>query len=311
MATPALPSSQSCVHLSVIVAVLVCGGCAVSRGAGQSDPLPAVTGLDEMTYPQLRVFLKGVAGPWQADTDAHRDRPAPPSGKPPPGGAALYDLVPPGRFVVRTLSLADAIARRRSRREFLPAPLTFEELSFLLWHTQGVTGSVTMPGGEVIGLRAAPSAGARYPLETYVFIHRVGSLDPGLYRYLPATHQLVALRQDPHIAAALRRACFDATLIGDAAAVFAFAVVPYRTEWKYGRIAHRMMAMEAGHASQNLLLSAEAAGVGACAVAAYHQPSLDTLLAVDGDSEFALYLAAVGRVAEAVAPVAGTEESRE
>jgi SagB-type dehydrogenase family enzyme len=297
--------------LCTFTAVLGVGGCAIAADARAGAPAPPVRPLAELSYAQLRAFIKGVEGIWHEDTAASRGEPAPPVYKPPPDGATLHALVPPERFATRTLSLADAIARRRSRREFLSTPLTIEELSFLLWHTQGVTGALTLPGGETIDLRAAPSGGARYPLETYVFVQRVASLDPGLYRYLPATHQLVVIRHDPQIAATLQRACFGGTLIGDAAAVFAFSAVPYRTEWKYGWISHRMIAMEAGHAVQNLLLSAEAIGAGACAVAAYHQSSLDALLEVDGDSEFTLYLTAVGRVAAAATPEPDTGESRQ
>ncbi len=261
----------------------------------------AVRPLSDFTPRQLRVFLKGSSEDWRGSTDSSRGLPAPPSGKPVPERAAVHALVPPKQFAQRTPTVSEVIARRRSQRHFLPDGLSLEELSYLLWHAQGVTGAAALPGGESLKLRAAPSGGARYPLETYVFVRHVETLESGLYRYLPDTHELVETWRDPQSAEKLRHACFGAELIGSAAAVFAFTAVPYRTEWRYGIIAHRLIALEAGHAAQNLLLCAEVIGAGACAVAAYHQPTLDALLGVDGDSEFALYLTAVGRVSPAAA----------
>jgi SagB-type dehydrogenase family enzyme len=87
-------------------------------------------------------------------------------------------------------------------------------------------------------------------------------------------------------------------MTSDAAAVFIWAAIPYRTEWKYAYLSPRMIAMEAGHVCQNLYLSAESIGAGACAMLAYDQASIDALIGVDGKDEFALYLACVGRLAK-------------
>lgn len=196
------------------------------------------------------------------------------------------------------MSLSEAIATRRSERDFSARTISLEQLAFLLWHAQGVTQEMSDGDDGLRLLRAAPSAGARYPLETYVFAHRVQDLDPGVYRYDVKGHQLVHAWSDPDVARYLRHACFDADLIGDAAAVIAFTAVPYRTEWRYGPIAHRMIAYEAGHAAQNIGLAAVATGLGSCPVAAYHQPSLDRLLRLDPEEEFTLYLVAIGYVAD-------------
>jgi len=257
-----------------------------------------VRSLDELPQAQLRAFLKGFPGDWRDDTGEARGRPAPDRVKPIPTEAVTYALVPPEQFTPRDLAVTKAIAERRSQHAYTEEPLTFEELSVLLWHTQGVTGHAIDAEGQPVSLRAAPSGGARYPLETYVFVHRVENLEPGLYRFAPESHQLVEITRDPDMPRALQRACFDAPFTGAAAAVIAFTAVPRRTEWKYGYIAHRMIAYEAGHAAQNVYLSAAAIGAGACAIAAYHQPSLDDLLNVDGEEEFALYLVAVGKVAD-------------
>jgi SagB-type dehydrogenase family enzyme len=147
-------------------------------------------------------------------------------------------------------------------------------------------------------LRTAPSAGGRYPLETYVLALRVDGIPPGIYRYLPDSHQLVAIRAEPDLRPRVIEACYRQSFAGEAAAVIVWAAIPARTEWKYGYLAHRMIAMEAGHAGQNLYLACEAVGSGACALLSYDQGRMDALLGLDGEDEFAIYLAAVGKVGE-------------
>ena len=142
--------------------------------------------------------------------------------------------------------------------------------------------------------RAAPSAGARYPLETYLAINRVAGLTPGLYRYRPMrtiSYLFAKTRNFRQAAGRLLRHPF----VGGAAVVFIWSAIPYRTEWKYTFLAHRMIAMEAGHVCENLYLAAESCGAGCCAMLSYDQPRLDALLGVDGQDEFALYLACVGK----------------
>ncbi len=249
--------------------------------------------LQDMTPAQLRAFLKGVDGDWRMDTKQARGLPPPPP-RSIPDDAVRHALIPPDKLDPPTTSLAQAISERRSRRSFDSQPVSLETMSFLLWQTQGVTGYAGDPDDTSVPLRAAPSAGARYPLETYVFVQSVDELQPGLYHYDVSAHELVEISLDEALRAALARACFGEQFIYDAAAVIVFTAVPARTEWRYGPIAHRMIAYETGHAAQNLLLAAQASGLNACPVAAYHQPTLDQLMGVDGEHEFSLYLVALG-----------------
>ena len=83
------------------------------------------------------------------------------------------------------------------------------------------------------------------------------------------------------------------------AALFVWAVIPERTEWRYSFVSHKMIAQEAGHICQNLYLACESIGAGTCAVGAYDQADMDGLLSVDGDDELAVYVAPVGKVAAA------------
>ncbi len=227
-----------------------------------------------------------------AATDQNRFVPPPPAQKPCPTGAKTVPLTPPekfGRFCRKELLIA--MRDRRSIRHFSSTGLSLPELSFLLWATQGVTAAQ----GDTATFRTVPSAGARHALETYVGVSRVDGLAAGVYRYLPLDHQLVCEFTDVDIAPRLEDACFGQSFVGEAAAVFLWAAVPYRMEWRYGLAAHRVILLDAGHVCQNLYLACEAIDAGTCAVGAYDQDAVDTLLRLDGDDEFIIYCAPVGR----------------
>ena len=145
-------------------------------------------------------------------------------------------------------------------------------------------------------LRTVPSAGNRHALETYLAALRVSGLEPGLYRYLPLEHQLLHLFDEEQMPAKLTEATLGQAFVGRAAAVFIWTTIPYRMEWRYGLAAHKVIALDAGHVCQNLYLACEAIGAGTCTVAAYHQQLMDQLVQVDGQEEFVIYLAPVGKV---------------
>ncbi|SHJ84580.1 SagB-type dehydrogenase domain-containing protein [Malonomonas rubra DSM 5091] len=190
--------------------------------------------------------------------------------------------------------LLDAITNRRSHRRYTEAGLTLAEFSFLLWSTQGCRGVIS-PG---TALRTVPSAGCRHPFETYLAITNVEGLQPGIYRYLPVDHALVLEHaiEVEELRAALTQATLNQTFTATAPVTFIWSVVPARSEWRYHTAAHRVILMDVGHLCQNLYLSCEAVGCGCCAIAAYHQEKMDELLKVDGDEEFTIYLAPVGKV---------------
>lgn len=227
-------------------------------------------------------------------TDQSAGVPPPPIEKGYSAGIERIDLIRPDKF--RALPKADllsVIANRRSRREFGETPLTLEELSFLLWATQGVreqsgTGPVR---------RTVPSAGNRHALETYLCVLNVEGLHKGLYRYLPLEHQLVVEYKDEGVAKKIGPATLGQNWISSAATVFIWAAIPYRMEWRYGLVAHKAILLDAGHVCQNLYLACEAISAGTCAIAAYDQELMDQLLRIDGKDEFVMYLAPVGKMA--------------
>jgi len=86
------------------------------------------------------------------------------------------------------------------------------------------------------------------------------------------------------------------SFVGAGAVTFVWTALPQRTEWRYGAAAHKVIALDAGHLCQNMYLACEAIGAGTCAIAAYDQELMDTLVGVDGEDEFVIYLAPVGKV---------------
>lgn len=242
-----------------------------------------------------RKFLK--ADRWdewaELDTDQRKQIPPPSPQKPYPKDATLIELVAPKDLTVGKMPLIEAISRRKSRRKFTEEPLTLEELSFLLWATQGVR---EVTGGGTATRRTVPSGGSRHPFETHLLINRMNGLEPGLYRYLPLEHKLCFLWADAELAGKVNDACRGQTFVGEGAVVFIWTVIPYRAEWRYSFVAHKMVAMDAGHLCQNLYLASEAIGAGTCAIGAYNQNEMDAMMRVDGRDEFVIYIAPVGKV---------------
>lgn len=227
-----------------------------------------------------------------AETDQHQGVPPPPTEKPYASDARRLDLVPVGQWSIPAVDLERAIRNRQSYRSFCADPLSLDELSFLLWATQGSREQLD----HVTTLRSAPSAGGRHALETYLAVLNVNGLEPGFYRYLPLEHQLLLGFHEEQLARQISEAALGQAFIGRAAVVFIWTAIPYRMEWRYGLAAHKVIALDAGHVCQNLYLACSAIGAGTCAIGAYDQERLDQLLRVDGEEEFAIYLAPVGKV---------------
>ena len=228
------------------------------------------------------------------ETDQSRGVPPPPIEQPYDSATERVDLVPRERWsTIGQTDLATAIADRKSHRSYMEEPLSLEELSFLLWATQGIRMHVN----AATAYRTVPSAGCRHALETYLCVLNVSGLDQGIYRYLPVEEQLLVVRRGTGLAGELAAAAFSQSFLGRSAATFIWTAVPYRMEWRYHVAAHKVIAIDAGHVCQNLYLAAQVVGSGTCAVAAYHQEMMDRFLGVDGTDEFSIYLAPVGKIA--------------
>jgi SagB-type dehydrogenase family enzyme len=251
--------------------------------------------MQESSLERYRYFLKNSVRKTIdfSRTDQSLGVPPPSIEKAYSADAERINLIPPDRFqALPSVDLISAIANRQSRRQFSDTPLILEELSFLLWATQGVLEQ----SGASHARRTVPSAGARHALETYLCVLNVKGLDTGFYRYLPLEHQLVVEYKDENAAEKIGRAAFQQNWMSDAAVVFIWSAIPYRMEWRYDLAAHKGILLDAGHVCQNLYLGCEAISVGTCAVGAYDQELMDQLLRIDGKDEFVIYLAAVGKV---------------
>lgn len=203
------------------------------------------------------------------------------------------ELPHPGSLAIDPVDIRVLITQRSSLREYADKPLSLAELSHLLWCTQGVKVAYD----QQMTLRTVPSAGARHALETVLLINRVDGLEPGLYRYMALDHQLEQISTLRDIAGRFAAACFGQRFIMHSAVTFIWVAVPYRMTWRYQERGYRYLHLDAGHVCQNLYLAAEAVGAGVCAVAAFDDDELNTLLCLDPEEAFVIYLAAVGKKA--------------
>ncbi len=204
--------------------------------------------------------------------------PAPSAPAPTADANAVIPL--PSPALTGSLSLEEALARRRSVREFDATPLTTAELGQLLWAAQGIT--------HERGFRTAPSAGALYPLEIYVVT------GDGIFHYEPQGHRLTQLSSGDS-RKPLQGAALGQEAVGQAPAVFVIAAVYERTAKKYGADrSPRYVHLEAGHAAQNLLLEAVALGLGAVPIGAFDDEEVQQVLGLPADHR-PLYLIPAGR----------------
>jgi SagB-type dehydrogenase family enzyme len=186
------------------------------------------------------------------------------------------------------LSLWEAIRDRRSVRNFSAESLEKAHLSQLLWASQGITA-------EYMGyeLRAAPSAGALYPVETYLAIQNVEGIESGIYHYDVPHHELHQLRLGD-FRSSVAQAALDQNFTSTANVVFIWTAVFERSKWKYSQRAYRYVYLDAGHIAQNVALAAVALGLGSCQVGALYDDEVNSIIEVDGERESVLYLTIVG-----------------
>lgn len=204
----------------------------------------------------------------------------------------LIPLPAPGPSILQVNDLFELIRTRRSRRRFQDSSISLAELGWLCFAVQGMPPSLLQKNRR----RTVPLAGNRHSFETYLAVMNVDGLTPGIYRYLPPEHALVFEHEAENISERLGQICRGQTFVGTGAVTFLFTTLPYRTEWRYQKAAAKTIALDAGHVMQNLYLAADSIGCGTCAIASYISKLADELLGVDGEDEFTIYIAPVGRV---------------
>jgi SagB-type dehydrogenase family enzyme len=207
---------------------------------------------------------------------------------------AVINLPPPR--LKGKVSLEETIQRRRSVRRYRRDPLTLPQLTQILWSAQGITGTR--------GFRAAPSAGATYPLEIFVVVGEQGvitseakqspqELQSGLYHYEPASHSLT-LHKSTDIRPDLARATLDQEFILDAPVDIVICALYHRTSYRYGTRGERYVHMEVGHAGENIHLQAMALGLATVEVGAFRDEEVRRVLGTDEQIK-PLYIMPVGK----------------
>ena len=231
------------------------------------------------------------------ESDQRKGIEAPPLEKAIPEGATVIPLVPRDEMSQGSMPLITAIGNRKSHRAYTDEALTLEELSYLLWATQGIR---EIHPKRIHAFRTVPSGGCRHPFETYLRINHVEGVPAGLWRYSALEHALISVWSERPVGSpSLAEVCFGQQFVDKAAVTFVWTAIPYRTEWRYGRDSLKDTLLSCGHICQNLYLACESIGAGTSAIVAYDQAQLDPFLGVDGEDEISLYVAPVGKVAPA------------
>ena len=239
-------------------------------------------------------YKQGLAFRYMQGTKYHRDRllkddlgsiPAPKRFK---NYQEAERLVLPQPDLSRPADLWQCLARRRSERDYTTDPLSLEELSKLMWAAQGVTARAGMHL-----LRTAPSAGALYPFETYLYIDKVEEVPKGIYHFNVADFVLERM-QDGNFNQAITAASLGQPVVRRAAVIFIWTAMMLRCMVKYRDRAVRYIAMDLGHVCQNIQLAATAMGLGSCPIGAFFDDDFNELLGVDGEEETVVYLVTAG-----------------
>lgn len=181
------------------------------------------------------------------------------------------------------------ISQRRSVRNFTSDAMRMEDLSQLLWACQGIT---SRRNGH--DFRASPSAGALYPVETYLVANNVEGVDSGVYHYTIPGHQLDLLKKRD-FRRDVARSALDQEMAYSAPIVFIWTGIFQRSKWKYGQRGYRYVYMDAGHLVENLALAAIALGLGSCQIGALYDDEANAIIGVDGEEESVIYMSVVGR----------------
>lgn len=186
--------------------------------------------------------------------------------------------------------LWQCLAQRRSERNTTQEPLSLEELAKILWAAQGITAQAGMHL-----LRTAPSAGALYPFETYVYIDRVEGVSQGIYHFNVGEFTLASLKEG-NFNSLITAASLGQPVVRKAAVVLIWTAMMLRCMVKYRERAVRYIGMDLGHVCQNVQLAATALGLGSCPIGAFYDDELNELLALGGEEETVLYMVTVGKL---------------
>lgn len=254
--------------------------------------------LQQEIIAKNRDFIKGYRedDPYLElfESDQDLKRPQPPLVKPAMAGEKSRITLPPDfSNLPMEHNLVNVIWNRRSSRVYTQQDMSLEQLSFLLWATQGIRA---LRGKSYATLRTVPSGGARHEFETYLLIRQIDGLKPGAYHYLPMEHALEFLHPVEDLEDTVSDLLCGQRWAAKANVIFFWSMVAYRAEWRYGIYAHRTALIDAGHVGQNLYLACSGLNLGTCGIAAFSNTDCNRMFSLDGTEEFVVYTAPVGTI---------------
>ena len=241
-------------------------------------------------------FFNGTKYPDYSTVDLVLRIPEPPHELPVKQGQTIIKLPSPKRFKVPDFPVRKAIESWEPVGFFERSRITMKELSYLLWCTQGFKKLVV----DTIQIKNVPSSGSRYPLETYFVANDVEGLETGLYRYLPRSHSIVAERIDSGLILEMSTASMNFKIMTRASVTFLWVAVPYRSIWALGNRGYRSIFIEAGHSCQNLIMAAANLGYQVFPTDMFQDEQITRLANLNPETQWPVYLAAVGSVGENV-----------
>jgi SagB-type dehydrogenase family enzyme len=209
----------------------------------------------------------------------------------------IYKNYPQNNFVSlpnptekTNLSFAEVLRMRRSIRSFTSEPLSLSDLAYLLWASSGIQRVE-----HQFEFRTAPSAGALYPIETYVVANNVEGLKQGIYHFNIENHTLEEIKLG-NLGSELAHAALAQHMCAEASVVFVWTALFGRSTWKYSQRGYRYIYLDTGHIGQNLALAATSIGCGSCEVGAFYDDEINSLIDVDGKQESTICLCVVGHI---------------
>ncbi|MFJ8511673.1 SagB/ThcOx family dehydrogenase [Lysinibacillus xylanilyticus] len=189
-------------------------------------------------------------------------------------------------------TMEDVISFRRSIRNYDDKPIEVQTLSNILYYSYGVTGHLR---DTDLKLRAVPSGGGLYPVDIYLSINNVNTLDVGIYYYDPLDHALILVNNND-LANTSKEVSGYSMMLEKAAFTIILGANFWRNQWKYHERGYRIILLDCGHVAQNLHMMATTYGLGSSCLMGFVDDELNRILELDGIVEHTMYLITVGAV---------------
>jgi SagB-type dehydrogenase family enzyme len=210
------------------------------------------------------------------------DKPAPPVIRPRFMTQLATDLPAPVGSL--SMTLGEALEKRRTIRTYSDRSLYLEELSSLLYHAVRPLESISdLQLGDRV-LRPFPTAGARSELEIYVIPVDVAGVERGALYYDASSHRLLRLRDPDDQYARILQSVHSATgekLSRDPPVILLITAVFERVMWKYQGFGLSLIYKDVGTLFQTLYLVATALNLAPCAIGSGDEAANSRWLGLD------------------------------